>query len=108
MIADDLYKIDLKDLVRQVDSVRMRADLEYVFGMRSLQNKLSLRHLEDVRKYIAGTFSVNDLQGSYQSAQLKNRTLFRNVAGRLPGHDTEDVTYILGVHIDTIYAKRRS
>jgi Peptidase family M28 len=100
LIADDLYKINILDLVNQVDSQFMKNDMTKVYGIRSHTNKPSLKHLEKVRMIIGDRFASTGLQ-TYRLKTTIQDNNFQSVIGRKQGNSDEGVTYILSAHMDT-------
>lgn len=120
LIADDRYKISIADLIREVDSTNLRANLVFMTGVRNHQ-KEGLRHLNVVRDTIENAFRAHGLLAYRQDTvigenQLKeavgkmfkitvspskkdNVFSMQNIIGELPGqHDAN--TYLLTAHYD--------
>ena len=99
LVADDRFQIDIQELVDQVDSNRLRTDLEYLCGIR--HRTAGLAHLQEVQDTLEQLFLENQLQtnrqgfpfGAYQG---------QNIIGRLQGTVAEDTVYIVDAHYDTV------
>jgi hypothetical protein len=61
LIADDRYQINLGDVIGEVDSTRLRANLSFLTGVRSRQ-KAGRRHLNVVRDTLESAFRPYGLQ----------------------------------------------
>ena len=100
VIADDGQPISIRQLVDAVDSVRMKADMQKVYGIRSHENTSSIKHLESVRVLIESRMKGAGLTTKRQQATIKQST-FQNVITRKGGHGDESITYVLSAHMDT-------
>src|SRR5690606_15895743 len=65
LIADDKQIIDVDKLIKEVDTIRMKKDLEYIYGERNSRNPKAKKHLDGVGKYIKNTFENNKLDSYY-------------------------------------------
>ena len=99
LVADDRFEIDLQELVDQVDSNRLKTDLEFLCGIR--HRTTGLAHLEEVKDSMEQFFLENNLQterqafpfGAYQA---------HNMIARKPGAVQEETVYIIDAHFDTV------
>ncbi|HLP22322.1 MAG TPA: hypothetical protein VK174_18535, partial [Chitinophagales bacterium] len=82
IVADDKQVPNIQDIVDQVDSVRMRQNLEFVQGIRHYQAAPS--HLEEVKDTIQARFEAAGLQTYTQDFTLLNY-LGQNIIGRKAG-----------------------
>lgn len=123
LIADDRFKIDISQLIKEVDTVRMIKDLKYILGERNNSNSESQKHLERVGDYLKSSFEENGLNSYYHKIKLSNSDLnkmwaaktglnsvvengdekynVKNVIGSITGHSPEAETFILSAHYDS-------
>jgi hypothetical protein len=99
IIADDLRPIDIKQLVSQVDSVRLRKDVAFVQGVR--HRTAGRAHLEAVKDSIEKRFALSKLQAGLQPFVCDNYAAV-NLIARQPGLTDEKTTYIIDGHFDTV------
>lgn len=111
LIADDHYRIDLQQLVNQVDTVNLRKALQTIYGPREQSTVEGKAHLEKVRDFIENSWKEYQLTTYRQDTTLDTFRLgkvyeFRdlkveNVIAHLPGLQNDSITYILCGHFDT-------
>jgi hypothetical protein len=99
LIADDQQPFDLQALVDQVDSNRLRSDLEFVQGVRHFV--AGLPHLTAVRDSITATFGQAGLCTIQKSFPYAN-TSGINIIGTLPGAGQAEQVVIVDAHYDTV------
>lgn len=99
VIADDLHPVDIQEIVDQVDSVRLRNDLQTIEGVRHFS--AAPARLEDTRVFIEDRFNAHNLQTERQPFDYNGFTV-ANVIGRMPGQTEESPTYIIDGHFDTV------
>ena len=99
LVADDLQAIDIQDIVDQVDSNRLRVDLEFIEGIR--HRTAGAVHLQEVKDLIANHFDDHDLETEVVQFD-HNGYLAENFIGRKPGLFEETETYIIDGHYDTV------
>ncbi len=99
LVADDLYQIDIQEIVDQVDSNRLRSDLEFIEGIR--HRTAGNIHLQEVKDSIESHFSVYNLEDE-NSSWVWNGYTANNYVGRKPGLINETSTYIIDGHFDTV------
>lgn len=100
LIADDLFKIKIEDLVAQVDSVKLKSDLMSIVGNRYYKDKEGSRHKEEVKDLLYSKFR------SYNLKANKHDFLYRddkgqNIIGERTGEQPQPNVYILCGHFDT-------
>lgn len=99
IVADDLFQLDIQEIVNQVDSNRLRANLEFVEGVR---HRISGEpHLEAVKDSIEAHFLAHDLETHRMDFIYQNYT-GQNIIGRKQGTTKTDSTYIVDGHFDTV------
>ncbi|QSB29046.1 M28 family peptidase [Flavobacterium sp. CLA17] len=123
LVADDRYKIEITQLLKEVDTVRMVKDLQYVMGERNSSNSKSEEHLRSVGEYLKNSFKDNGLNAYYDTFKISNSELnqisnaktgsneivpagdkkhnVNNVVGSIAGQSEEAETFILSAHYDS-------
>lgn len=123
LVADDQYKIEITQLLKEVDTVRMIKDLQYVMGERNSSNSKSEEHLRSVGEYLKNSFKDNGLNAYYDTFKISNSELnqisnaktganeivpagdkkhnVKNVVGSIAGQSEEAETFILSAHYDS-------
>lgn len=99
LVVDDRQAFDLQALVNEVDSNRLRSDLEFVEGIR--HRTAGLNHLNAVRDSIEKVFAAQNLYTEIQAFAYGNYT-GRNVTGTAPGTLTADTVIIVDAHYDSV------
>lgn len=82
LIADDRYKINIADVIREVDSTNLRANLAFLTGVRNHQ-KEGLRHLNVVRDTIENSFRAHGLRAYRQDTVIRENELKASVSNML-------------------------
>ncbi|WP_298510528.1 M28 family peptidase [uncultured Kordia sp.] len=123
LVADDKYEIDIEQLIKEVDTTRMKRDLQYITGDRNNSNRKARRHLKRVGNYIKNTFKANELDSYFHKLKLSNDELnkiwnaktgfdevvekgdkkhnIRNVVGSIQGELDEKKVFIITAHYDS-------
>jgi len=100
LIADDRQVASIQDIVDEVDSVRLRNDLEMVSsGIRHYSANPT--HLENVKDSIQQRFENAGLQVHRQDFDRANY-LGQNIIGKKAGLGQEAHTFIIDAHFDTV------
>ena len=99
LIADDRQSFDIQWLVDQVDSNRIRANLEFVEGIR--HRTTGNAHLNATRDSIKNLFLEAGLFYEEQNVPLGNYT-GKNLIGTLPGTISAEKIIINDAHYDTV------
>ncbi len=99
LVADDLYEIDIQEIVDQVDSNRLRSDLEFIEGIR--HRTAGNIHLQEVKDNIESHFSAYGLENE-NSSWLWNGYNADNYIGRKSGLINDGATYVIDGHYDTV------
>jgi hypothetical protein len=99
IVADDLYKIEIKEIVDQIDSLNLKSDLDFVEGIR--HRTTGFNHLEETKNLIENRFVQKNLQVSRHEFMYGNYGA-ANIIGRLPGQTEEEITFIIDGHFDTV------
>lgn len=97
--VQDGNPVYLDELVAQVDSNRLRADLEFIEGIRHRTTGLS--HLNAVRDSIEQRFLAMGLYAEEQTFPYGGYT-GRNILGTHRGNSFPDKTVIVDAHYDTV------
>ena len=99
LIVDDKQSFDLQSLVDQVDSNRIRADLEYLEGVR--HRTAGLAQLKNAQDTIRNLFLAQGLIYEEQAVPFGNYT-GKNLIGNLPGTAFAEKVVINDAHYDTV------
>lgn len=99
LVADDKQNFDLQQLVNEVDSNRIRSDLEFVQGIR--HRSTGLPHLEEMRDSLRHHFSALGLFLDEQTFVYSSAT-GRNILGYSPGTSSSEKIVIVDAHYDTV------
>lgn len=99
IVADDLYEIEIKEIVEKIDSLKLKNDLTFVEGIR--HRTTDFNHLEETKNFIENHFIQNNLQVSRHEFTYGNYGA-ANIIGRLPGQTEEEVIFIIDGHFDTV------
>lgn len=98
LVADDLFQIDIQEIVDEVDSNRLRADLEFIEGVR--HRTVGAAHLQAVKDSIDSHFANHNLENENMT-WLWNGYQADNFVGRKKGLIDENTVYIIDGHFDT-------
>ncbi len=99
ILVDDGQPFDIQSLVDQVDSNRLRTDLEFVQGVR--HRDANPEHLTLVKSWIFNEFENRGLDVSLQPFTFGNNS-GENIIGKKVGIEQNDTTYIIDGHFDTV------
>jgi peptidase M28-like protein/type IX secretion system substrate protein len=99
LIADDQKVIDIQEIVNQVDSNRLRMDLELIEGIR--HRTAGAAHLQEVKDMISNQFSGEGLETEIIQFNYSGYTA-ENIIGWKRGQVTETDTYIIDGHFDSV------
>lgn len=99
LTADDRYLIDLSELVAQVDTQRMKADMAQIEGVRNYtQGAVKLAEIKDT---IRKRFEQPGLSGSVQNFQYNNYQA-QNIIGKKQGLLQDTALCIIDGHFDCV------
>ncbi|MBL7825261.1 MAG: M28 family peptidase [Saprospiraceae bacterium] len=99
VIADDRQPFDLQALVNEVDSNRLRMDLEFVEGIR--HRTTGLAHLNETRDSLTNLFKAAELHVEKKEFVYTNTT-GQNLIGTFPGTHAPDSVVIVDAHYDSV------
>ncbi|MBL7047584.1 MAG: M28 family peptidase [Candidatus Marinimicrobia bacterium] len=99
IVADDLYEIEIEELVDEVTIANLITDLTFVEGIR--HRTTGFEHLEETKAFIEDRFIQNNLDVSQQQFSYGGYEA-ANLIGRLPGHTDEEIVFIIDGHFDTV------
>lgn len=99
LVVDDKQPFDLQSLVNQVDSTRMRADLEYLEGVR--HRTAGLAQLQNAQDTIRNLFLNQGLVYEEQTVPFGNYT-GKNLIGNHTGTFSAEKVVINDAHYDTV------
>lgn len=99
LIADDKQPFDIQSLVNEVDSLRLRANLEFVEGIR--HRTTGSIHLGAVRDSLQNLFLEAGLYYEEQDVPFGNY-VGKNLIGSLPGTFSAEKVVINDAHYDTV------
>jgi len=99
IVADDLYLINIQEIVDQVDSNRLLANLEFIQGTR--HRNVNAAHLEAVKDTIEQRFIDVNLETVRKDFMYGNY-IAQNIIGSLEGALHADTTYIVDGHFDSV------
>ncbi|MCD0468054.1 M28 family peptidase [Flavobacterium sp. ENC] len=123
VVADDRYKIEIEQLLKEVDTIRMIKDLQFINGERNSSNDIAEKHLRSVGEYLKKTFEDNGLKAYYDTFRISNSELneiskaktgsneivpagdkkhdVKNVAGSITGQGEVAQTFMISAHYDS-------
>ncbi|MEM9918857.1 MAG: M28 family peptidase [Bacteroidota bacterium] len=99
LIADDRQEVDIQAIVDQVDSNRLRADLEFVEGIRF--RNFNRNHLREVQDSLFGRM-VQDCDLAYEQQFERGSYTARNIIGDIIGQADNTSVHIVDAHYDTV------
>lgn len=99
LTADDMQPIDIQAIVDQVDSNRLRTDLEFVEGVR--HRSAGAAHLEETRNFIEQIYIENNLQSEIMEFPFSALNGYNYIGTDLGTENDADV-YLLITHYDTV------
>jgi Peptidase family M28 len=99
VIADDRQPFDIESLVQEVDSNRLRQDLQFIEGIR--HRTTGLAHLNATRDSLQHLFEALGL--SFRSHTFSfATTIGQNLVGSMPGTTSPQQVVIVDAHYDTV------
>lgn len=123
LIADDRYKINPDQIIKEVDTLRMIRDLNFINGERNSSSEEAQKHLREVGEYLKNAFRDNRIKSYYQDVKISNSELnkiwkektglgsiiengnkkynIKNVIGSIDGYSNQKETIILSAHYDS-------
>ncbi|MRX41956.1 M28 family peptidase [Flavobacterium sp. LC2016-23] len=123
LVADDRYKIEIEQLLKEVDTVRMIKDLQFINGERNSSTDIAEKHLRSVGEYLKKSFKDNGLKAYYDTFRISNSELnemskattgsneivpagnkkhdVKNVVGSITGQEEEARTFMISAHYDS-------
>jgi Peptidase family M28 len=99
VIADDRQTIDIQSLVNEVDSNRIKADMNFVAGKRHRTS--SPVHLQETRDTLQHHFEQLGLYSNIQNFSFGNYQ-GKNIIGTFPGSTNPDNVIIVDAHYDSV------
>ncbi|MCC7244904.1 MAG: M28 family peptidase [Saprospiraceae bacterium] len=99
LVVDDLAPFDYSTLVNEVDSTRLRADLEFVEGIR--HRTTGLPHLLEVRDSMENLIKSLDLGLSEHGFSYAGYAA-KNILGHQTGTNQASKVVIVDAHYDTV------
>lgn len=99
LVADDLFEIDIQEIVDQVDSNRMKSNLEFIGAPRN--RFTSADHLAAVKDSIENAFWAANLN-TYRDNVPFGAYSGENILGDWAGTTQSESTYIIDAHFDTV------
>ncbi len=99
LYASDGQPVNIADMVSQIDSNRVKANLTYIEGIRNVTT--GLVHLNEVRDSIKTNFLRYELDTETDSFPFISYT-GQNFLGRKAGAKDEAITYIMDAHYDGV------
>lgn len=99
IVADDLYEMDIQEIVDMVSQENLTADLNNIVGVRHYT--ANPENLQNTKDYIMGVFDENGLQTSIHSFDYSSYE-GQNLIGRQAGVEDENTTIIIDAHYDTV------
>ncbi|MEZ4830124.1 MAG: M28 family peptidase [Bacteroidia bacterium] len=100
LTADDKAEVDIQAIVDQVDSTRLKADLNWIAGIR--HPGTGLAHLQEVKDSIEKRFLDAGLTTYRQPLTVGSYTL-ENIIGLHQGHIDDSRTWIIDGHFDGVF-----
>ncbi|MCU0467378.1 MAG: M28 family peptidase [Arcicella sp.] len=99
LVADDLFKINIFDLINQVDTVRLQKSVEHLLGNRYPATLDGMIGLTKARNYIVKNFTEQKLFIDKQEFSIGQYNTF-NIFGKKLGNLEEQNFYILSANFD--------
>jgi len=100
IVADDLYEIDIQEIVDLVSQENLTTDLNTIVGVRHYN--ANPENLQNTKDYIMGVFEGNGLQTSTHNFEYNNNYDGQNLIGKQTGVEDETATIIIDAHYDTV------
>lgn len=99
VVADDQQVFDIQSLVNEVDSNRLRADLDFVEGVR--HRSTGPVHLQAMRDSLHHLFEHSGLYTGEQTFPYGSYT-GRNIHGTFPGTSNAEKVVVVDAHYDSV------
>lgn len=99
LVADDKFEINIEDIVAAADSNRLRANLEFLEGVRNRTTNPT--HLQETKDSIENTFVNAGFKTEIYTFMRGNYTA-HNFLGTLQGSSEDSEYFLLGGHYDTV------
>ncbi|MES2620444.1 MAG: M28 family peptidase, partial [Bacteroidota bacterium] len=100
LTANDRYAIDIQQIVNQIDTARLRQNLQFIEGIR--HRLTDSTHLKIVQDSIYKAFQRYGLQARKHDVLFNSAYTGKNIIGRKPGAVNDTRTYIFDGHYDTV------
>lgn len=100
IVADDLFEIDISEIVAQVDSLNLIEHVAQLEGVR--HRNTGFQNLQFAKQYIEDQFSNHGIQASRDAFSWQGYYA-ENIIGKHPGQKNEESVYIIDGHFDTVY-----
>jgi len=100
LVAVDQQDFDFQALVNEVDSNRLRADLDFVEGVR--HRSTGPVHLQAVRDSLTQLFAGSGLYTNEHTFVYTGGYTGRNILGTLPGTNEAEKVVVVDAHYDTV------
>lgn len=100
VLADDKQTIDIQKLVDEVDSLRLRRDLEFVEGIR--HRTTGAAHLQATRDTLEKRFKNLNLTTSIFDATFTGGYIGKNIVGQQSGASLPQNVVIVDAHYDSV------
>ncbi len=98
--ATDHFGYDIQQIVDQVDTNRLKQNLQFIEGIR--HRSTGNIHLQETRDSLSAIFNRYGLQTRVHSFQYLGNYTGKNIIGRKPGEGNVTRTYIVDGHYDTV------
>jgi hypothetical protein len=100
LIASDRQPVDIQAMVDQVDSIRLRQDLQFIQGIR--HRRAGAAHLQAVKDTIAGFFLSENLPVNRLGWVYATTYNAENILAKHAGTTKESNWYLIGGHFDSV------
>lgn len=100
IVADDKQPVNIQSIVDEVDSLRLRSDLEFVQGIR--HRTAGANHLNAVRDSMKHLFAGWGLQTEEHTFSYTGGYTGRNVIGSNPGTAQAEKVVVVDAHYDSV------
>lgn len=98
--ALDHQPLSIQELVDQVDSNRLRANMQFIEGIR--HRSTGPNHLIEVRDSISNLFQRQGIHSAVHSFSFSPNYMGQNLIGTHPGYASGNDVYIVDAHYDTV------
>lgn len=100
LVADDHQAVDIQQIVNQVDTARLKQNLQFIEGIR--HRLTDSTHLQAVQDSIYKAFQRYGLQARKHEVLFDSAYTGKNIIGRKGGAVNNTRTYIFDGHYDTV------